>query len=69
MSVYHQITNLYAPQIIINNSNFHMHFKILSKHISNNFIRARAANCKYGPVDLSKNENDWEGLEEWLISK
>ena len=27
--------------------------------------RATATNGKIGPVDLSKNENDWEGLKEW----
>ena len=32
-----------------------MHWQILE--------RARATNGKYGPVDLSKNENDWEGLK------
>ena len=31
--------------------------------------RARATNGKYGPVDLSKNENDWEGLKDWLFNK
>ena len=31
--------------------------------------RARATNGKYGPVNLSKNENDWEDLKEWLFSK
>ena len=31
--------------------------------------RARATNSKYGPVDLLKNENDWEGLKEWIFSK
>ena len=31
--------------------------------------RARATNSKYGPVDLLKNENDWEGLQEWLFSE
>ena len=29
--------------------------------------RARATNGKYGPVDLSKNENDWKGL--WIYKK
>ena len=31
--------------------------------------RARDTNSKYGPVDLLKNENDWECLKEWLFSK
>ena len=31
--------------------------------------RARATNSKYGPVDLLKNENDREGLKEWLFNK
>ena len=34
-----------------------------------NIQRARATNGKYGLVDLSKNENHWEGRKEWLFSK
>ena len=27
--------------------------------------RARATNDQFGPVDLSKNENDWVCLKNW----
>ena len=27
------------------------------------FQRAKTTDGKYGPVDMSKNENDWEGLK------
>ena len=47
----------------------HEHFTIFFKFAQFFLQKARATNGKYGPVDLSKNENDWEGLKVWLFSK
>ena len=54
-----QATNGFSIKLALNS------VKVLLRHIE----RARAMNSKIGPVDLSKNENDWEGLKEWQFSK
>ena len=43
--------------------------EVVNVNVSGNSQRARATNGKYGPVDWFENENDWEGLKEWLFSK
>ena len=50
-----QDTNGFSIKLALNS------VKVLLRHIE----RARSMNIKIGPVDLSKNENDCEGLKEW----